>query len=676
MIYIRTRAKRSSTNPIWTLIDDARYIDPGELSARTHLSKRYTVRIESNNGYTLSDQVTSLVLSARLFRNTDGADITDLAKKHGVCPEWKWSVADNTMAVSGDAWSVTLVPKNVLRPARMECRIDEAAIDVRLWLNNVLLQLSQQAPQQFGYDRIYARAECDITNEARLIHSFVLSPNLIPTLISNSEFCEAVKGDKGDRGEEGPRGATGPKGDAGLTPTLSLNDKYQLLADGVLLSQQSLKGQDAGRYLGRAKRIHPDFNGNYLSETESSWRTAQEGDYVYLVGDLSNRGGDKDTYYIVREHKNNTVWEVYNIKGSTPTLKLDKNFRLLADGVLVSDYSLKGARGEDASPSDVAELIASDEGNLYRAVINRDPIHRIGLTDANLRENYQRHKVYMLGKSETVNLSTLTNGLPEGARLSIIRELYEPPKTQSSTATSDFAGGGKIIVDTPTIKPPQNPQGGSGGLTGGDIPTYTLGFSIDLKFGAKEHKPRTVEIVMQRVCQTDGSCKVMPVVISDDVMHADLADRIDTERRRIDTERRRIDTEHQRINDMQALLRTKYVQRNLISLNNQPSTSISLNSDMSTVIVRRGRGSSTRYLRVEDLKDAPIGTQITIYHFARETDVRAIIPFPSSSYGYAGFISSWGAPDSASVTTQPGYKYELIKTWNPLEFHIARFKME
>lgn len=631
MIYIRTRAKRSSTNPIWTLIDDARYIDPGDLSANTLISKRYTVRIESNNGYTLSDQVTSLVLSARLFRNTDGADITDLAKKHGVCPEWKWLAADNTMAVSGDAWSVSLDPDNVLRPARMECRIDEAAIDVRLFLNNVLLKLSEQSPENFGYDRIYARDECDITNEAHLIHSFVLSPELVPHLISNTQFREAVKGDKGD---------------------------------------------DAGRYLGRAKRIHPDFNENYLSETDSTWKTANEGDYVYLVGDLSNRGGDKDTYYIVREHKNNTVWEVYNIKGSTPTLKLDNNFRLLADGVLVSDYSLKGARGEDASPSDVAELIASDEGNLYRAVINRDPIHRIGLTDANLRENYQRHKIYMLGKSETVNLSTLTNGLPEGARLSIIRELYEPPKTQSSTATSDFAGGGKIIVDTPTIKPPQNPQGGSGGLTGGDIPTYTLGFSIDLNFGSKEHKPRTVEIVMQRVCQTDGSCKVMPVVISDDVMHADLADRIDKERRRIDTERRRIDTEHQRINDMQALLRTQYVQRNLISLNNQPSTSISLNSDMSTVIVRRGRGSSTRYLRVEDLKDAPIGTQITIYHFARETDVRAIIPFPSSSYGYAGFISSWGAPDSASVTTQPGYKYELIKTWNPLEFHIARFKME
>lgn len=121
------------------------------------------------------------------------------------------------------------------------------------------------------------------------------------------------------------------------------------------------KGDDAGRYLGRAKRIHPDFNGNYLLETESTWKTANEGDYVYVVGDLSNRGGDKDTYYIVREHKNNTVWEVYDIKGSTPKLTFDEQFRLLADGVLVSQQTLKGDPGRNPNPSDVADLIANSK---------------------------------------------------------------------------------------------------------------------------------------------------------------------------------------------------------------------------------------------------------------------------------------------------------------------------
>lgn len=116
-------------------------------------------------------------------------------------------------------------------------------------------------------------------------------------------------------------------------------------------------GQDAGRYLGRAKRIHPDFNGNYLLEPEgSSWQTAKEGDYVYLVGDAPNRGGDKDTYYIVREHKGNTVWEVYDIKGDkgdTPNLSLDEQYRLVADGVQVSPLSLKGEPGHSPSPDEV-----------------------------------------------------------------------------------------------------------------------------------------------------------------------------------------------------------------------------------------------------------------------------------------------------------------------------------
>ena len=122
----------------------------------------------------------------------------------------------------------------------------------------------------------------------------------------------------------------------------SSNDLQELL--------RGKDGKDAGRYLGRAKRIHPDFNGNYLLEPEgSSWQTAKEGDYVYLVGDLSNRGGDKDTYYIVREHKSKTVWEVYNIKGRVPVLTLDRDFYLLADGERLSAVSLR------PSPKDVVD---------------------------------------------------------------------------------------------------------------------------------------------------------------------------------------------------------------------------------------------------------------------------------------------------------------------------------
>ncbi len=123
-------------------------------------------------------------------------------------------------------------------------------------------------------------------------------------------------------------------------------------------------GQDAGRYLGRAKRIHPDFNGNYLLEPEgSSWQTAKEGDYVYLVGDLSNRGGDKDTYYIVREHKSKTVWEVYNIKGRTAHIEWHGTSLVVDDQPPVD---LRGEAGHSPTPEEVlgtsrfAELLGGE----------------------------------------------------------------------------------------------------------------------------------------------------------------------------------------------------------------------------------------------------------------------------------------------------------------------------
>lgn len=100
---------------------------------------------------------------------------------------------------------------------------------------------------------------------------------------------------------------------------------------------------DSIRYLGETTRIHPDYNGNYLSPDGSKWLTAVEGEYVYLVGDHERRGGDKDTYYIVRERKNKTVWEKYPIKGEP------------------------GKPGEDVDPAQL-ETILSELGDAKTAV--------------------------------------------------------------------------------------------------------------------------------------------------------------------------------------------------------------------------------------------------------------------------------------------------------------------
>lgn len=131
--------------------------------------------------------------------------------------------------------------------------------------------------------------------------------------------------------------------------------------------QELLRGKDgknAGRYLGKATDIDTTLTSNYYPERGSSWKTAEEGDYVYLTKDIGS-SWYKGTYYIVRERKNSTVWEEYNIKGHTPVFTLDNEYRLLADNQLVSHQSLKGEPGHSPSPDEVvgtsrfAELLES-----------------------------------------------------------------------------------------------------------------------------------------------------------------------------------------------------------------------------------------------------------------------------------------------------------------------------
>lgn len=113
--------------------------------------------------------------------------------------------------------------------------------------------------------------------------------------------------------------------------------------------QELLRGR-AGRYLGKASRIDTSLTSNYYSESSSSWKTAEEGDYVYLTKDIGS-SWHKYTYYIVRERKNSTVWEEYNIKGLTPDVYLGSDYYLYVDGV--KQRYLKGPKGDSPSPEDV-----------------------------------------------------------------------------------------------------------------------------------------------------------------------------------------------------------------------------------------------------------------------------------------------------------------------------------
>lgn len=195
----------------------------------------------------------------------------------------------------------------------------------------------------------------------------------------------------------------------------SVKDNQYVTTQYPSRGQAGADGKNAGRYLGKAKRIHPDFNGNYILETESSWRTAEEGDYVYLVGDLSNRGGDKDTYYIVRERKSSTVWEEYNIKGRSPEVYLGRDHYLYVDGV--KQQYLKGEDGRDGepghSPSPKEVLGSSDFSALLVQEVDRSVKPKL----ISYQESIDSHNQRIEAVEETYKVIITTRGEIRNAKV-------------------------------------------------------------------------------------------------------------------------------------------------------------------------------------------------------------------------------------------------------------------
>lgn len=152
--------------------------------------------------------------------------------------------------------------------------------------------------------------------------------------------------------------------------------------------QELLRGKDAGRYLGKATRIDTSFTSNYYSESSNSWKTAEEGDYIYLTTDSASRR--KDTFYIVRERKSSTVWEEYNIKGRSPKVYLGSDYYLYVDGV--KQQYLKGEDGHSPSPeavvgtSDFAELLGAkiEESEKIKTLETE-----VGDAKKGVKDNYQ-----------------------------------------------------------------------------------------------------------------------------------------------------------------------------------------------------------------------------------------------------------------------------------------------
>lgn len=158
-------------------------------------------------------------------------------------------------------------------------------------------------------------------------------------------------------------------------------------------------GKSAGRYLGRATRLNTSISRNYRAEESRSWETANEGDYVYLT--ISDSDWEKGNYYIVREHKDKTVWEWYDIKGQdgqdgakgadgkdghTPNINWDGT-KLIIDNMAPVD--LRGQRGEAGHSPNPDEVLNTD---LFRQKLSGEVTEKIAPVKSQLESTTEQAK--------------------------------------------------------------------------------------------------------------------------------------------------------------------------------------------------------------------------------------------------------------------------------------------
>ena len=387
MLYLRPqRVYKPST---YTLSDPNEFIL--DLTNAT-----YRLRIETPRGTTITEDNSQITCYAHIFLKEDGSQLTERLKERGFRPTW---LLDNkpidSARVSEDGYKLTFetshlpaILQTVTLQARdtdillaltddpMIRRLLQAAIDSG-FRPSTLIETSEKLLDVYYRDMLINQLKQDLTESIKtntdtlselLKHPLTVSKDgywriwdaLKKTYVTTEYQSRGEKGEPGDKGEKGDKpvitldeqyrlladgqllsqqslkgrdGEDGAKGDKGDTPNLSLDEQYRLVADGKLVSQQSLKGRDGedGAKGADGKDGHTPnirWNGTQLLIDDLQ--------AVDLRGQRGATGAKGD-------------------KGDTPVMTLDSNLRLLADGKLLSPVSLRGEPGQSPKPKDVLD---------------------------------------------------------------------------------------------------------------------------------------------------------------------------------------------------------------------------------------------------------------------------------------------------------------------------------
>ena len=324
----------------------------------------YRLRIETPRGTSITKDNSQITCYAHIFDREDGTELTDLLKGRGYRPTWllDGKPIDSTR-ISEEGYQITLETDHL--PAIYQ------TVTLQVRDTDILLALTTDENQKRIYSQIIElgsipthliKTSEKLLNVSRLDKIRVeglkeVREDLSKGISANNAALEElhknpltvdkdgywriwdikqhqyVTTEYQSRGDKGEPGATGAKGDKGDKPVITLNDKYQLLADGVLLSQQSLKGAKGDRGAtgatgakgadgkdGHTPNINWDGTKLIIDDLQAVDLRGQRGE--------TGAKGDKGD------------------KGDKPVITLNDKYQLLADGVLLSRQSLKGAKGD------------------------------------------------------------------------------------------------------------------------------------------------------------------------------------------------------------------------------------------------------------------------------------------------------------------------------------------
>ena len=297
----------------------------------------YRLRLETPRGTSITEDNSQITCYAHIFNKRDGTELTDLLKGRGWRPTWLLDDKPiDSARISEEGYLLTLETTHlpaIYQTVTLQARDTDILLALtdetqdKAWLQRViasgdfpshLLQASEKLLDIHYLDKLRINGieivKQELSKEIAANATALEELNKHPLTVSQDGYWriwDAIKKtyvtteyqSRGEKGEQGEAGATGEKGPKGDTPKLTLDDQYRLLADGVQVSMESLRGPKGDR----GERGYRGYQGE--------------------AGATGEKGP----------------------KGDTPKLTLDDQYHLLADGVQVSMKSLKGPKGDKPS---------------------------------------------------------------------------------------------------------------------------------------------------------------------------------------------------------------------------------------------------------------------------------------------------------------------------------------